>query len=203
MLITQVKKLDSETLKTFSLLRQERLRGKLEDQERRWAGAKAKVKKGQTGYIWPWMGNTWAVQETRRNAIWSQGKKAFSWKSWLEQENAVLAGWHNTDCAPVLPKGQWRPQRACDRRWTCSGHAPTWMETRARFGGEGMEPRSPSGKFLVWTAGGAPDPPEAGAYWVLWASGNCTHWFQPESSWVWSPRNPRKGPESLVTSGGG
>ena len=35
MLITQVKKLDSETLKTFSLLRQERLRGKLEDQEGR------------------------------------------------------------------------------------------------------------------------------------------------------------------------
>ena len=146
MLILQVKKLDSEKLKTFSLLRQDRLRGKLEDQEGRWAGAKAKVKRGQTGYIWPWMVNTWAVEETPRNAIWSQGKKAFSWQNCLEQENAVLAGWHNTDYAPVLPKGQWRPQRGCDRRWTCSGHAPTWMETRARFDGEGTEPRSPGGE---------------------------------------------------------
>ena len=66
------------------------------------------------------------------------------------------------DCVPVLPKGQVRPQRGCERRCTCSGGTPTWMETTRGLGGAGREVAGWGRKFLTWTAGGAPSP-EAGA----------------------------------------
>ena len=45
------------------------------------------------------------------------------------------------DCAPVLPKGPQRPQRGGDRRFTCSGHTLTWMETREGWVGKKGSPK--------------------------------------------------------------
>ena len=123
-----------------------------------WEGSLKTIRENELGKRPKWKGSRlvtrgpeWVTLEqcketTKESDFRSRKRRAFSWQSHMEEESTVSAGWHIMDWAPVLPKGQWRPQRGCDRRCTCSGHTPTWMETRRGFGGKGMEPRSQGGE---------------------------------------------------------